>query len=94
MAKMNMNYGMELMILILLVMIYPLLSLKCEEWDVDDFPPFVRELPQNGTEDFCNLYEQEMNISRYKFYDLMKAWARKYHVLVSCSLLLYHILFF
>ncbi|VDK89667.1 unnamed protein product [Onchocerca ochengi] len=80
MAKLIANYGTELMILILFVMICPSLSSYCEDWDPEDFPSFVLKLSQNATEEFCELYEMETEVPINKFYDMLRKWAEKYSV--------------
>ncbi|VDK80640.1 unnamed protein product [Litomosoides sigmodontis] len=75
------NCGIALAVLILFVMVYSLLSSKCDEWDRGNFPPFVQRLSKNGTEDYCSLYERKMNLSKYDFYYSLLEWAEKYQVL-------------
>lgn len=77
------NCGTELTVLILFAMAYSLLSSKCDDWDRSNFPPFVLQLSQNGTEEYCSLYEREMNLSKYEFYHSLLKWAEKYQVSVS-----------
>ncbi|VDO56560.1 unnamed protein product [Onchocerca flexuosa] len=84
MAKMTANYGVELVILILFVMICPSLSSHCEYWEIEDFPRFVRKLPHHAKEEFCKIHEMEMDLSRKQFFEMLRNWGRKYSVVVSC----------
>lgn len=78
-----MNYDRKLMVLSLLATIQSLLSSKCADWDHEDFPPFVINLPENATEEYCSLYEKEMDMSRCDFHLRLREWAKKYQVSVS-----------
>ncbi|VDN91593.1 unnamed protein product [Brugia pahangi] len=58
---------------------------KCDQLEVENFPPFVWNLSRNGTEDYCNLYEEQRNISRCQFHCMLQEFGRKYNILESVN---------